>query len=172
MKGSRLLFVPSSTRCWTILPTTMFLRRRLLSTSLPTTPSYYGFLPRTIHRDHRTRRQPDPPNPVSHGAENYFVDGDDTPPPSNTIYKVDATSDAVESAYEPPSGPWSRAGAGTEEYRTVSKDEPYDIPGDADVKLRYGGRERYMEEKGSEMSKAGEGPEGAGRWGRKPEGRA
>ncbi|KAI9569249.1 hypothetical protein HD554DRAFT_1989001, partial [Boletus coccyginus] len=85
-------------------------------------------------------------------------------------YKVDATSDAVQSAYGPPSGPWS---AGTEEYRTVSKDEPYDVLNRTDVKPRYGGRNSYMEHEGLETSKAGEGPEctRAERWGRKPEGR-
>jgi len=146
--------------------TTITLRR--LSAAHPS----YTVLPRTIHGSHVAQRQPDPPNPVSHGAENYFVDRDDTPLPDTSIYKVDATSDAAQSAYEPPSGPWSQAGAKTEEYRTVSKDEPYDVLNGTDVKSRYGGKKKYMEDKGPEMSKAGEGPEGTERWGRKPEGRA
>jgi hypothetical protein len=152
-----------------MLSTTITLRR--LSAVHPTVPSY-TILSRTIHGSRIARRQHDPPNPVSHGAENYFVDGDDTPPPNTSIYKVDATSDAVQSAYEPPSGPWSRAGAGTEEYQTVSKDEPYDVPNNPDVNLRYGGKKRYTEDKDPETSKAGEGSEGTERWGRKPEGRA
>lgn len=146
-----------------MLPTTVF--RRL--SAAPTGQSSRLF-PRTIHGSRITRQQRDPPNPVSHSPENYFVDGDDTPPPNNPIYKVDATSDAAQSAYEPPSG------AGTEEYRTVSKDEPYDVPdvpNGPDVKLRYGGMKRYTEDKGPETSKAGEGPEGTERFGRKPEGR-
>ncbi|KAG8219081.1 hypothetical protein J3R82DRAFT_4841 [Butyriboletus roseoflavus] len=153
-----------------MLPTTTIFRR--LSTAHPTGPSCRSLL-RTIHRSRLTRRQRDPPNPVSHGVENYFVDDDDTPPPNDPIYKVDATSDAAQSAYESPSGPWSRAGAETEEYQTVSKDEPYDVPGDPDVKPRYGGMKRYAEGK-PETSQAGEGPgpEGTERWGRKPEGRA
>lgn len=149
-----------------MLPTTTTLRRLYQAG-----PSH-RLLPRTIHSSHAIRRQQDPPKSVSHGAENYFVDRDDTPPPRDSIYKVDATSDAAESAYEPPSGPWSRAGAGTEEYRTVSKDEPYDVPNDPDAKLRYGGKKTYAEEKGPETSKAEQGPEGTERWGRKPEGRA
>ncbi|KAG9317903.1 hypothetical protein JVU11DRAFT_2132 [Chiua virens] len=135
---------------------------------LPTFQSY-RLLPRFIHTS-RTTRQPNsnPPNPVSHGAEAYFVDGDDTQP-NTTVYKVDATSDAAESAYEPPSGPWSRAGAGTE-YQTLSKDEPYDVQ-TPNIKLRYGGRTRYTDDQGPETSKVGESPEGTERWGRKPEGR-
>jgi len=97
------------------------------------------------------------------------VDRDETPPPDDSVYKVDAASDAAQSAYEPPSGPWNRAGAGTAEYRTISKDEPYDVPSDPNVKLRYGGKRR--EDRGSETSKPGEGPEGSERGGRKPEGR-
>lgn len=151
-----------------MLPTTVILRQL---SAAPTGPSY-RLLARTIHGGRKTRQQRDPPNPASHSAENYFVDGDDTPPPNNPIYKVDATSDAAQSAYEPPSGPWSRAGAGSEEYRTVSKDEPYDVPSDPDVKLRYGGKKTYMEDKGPETSKVGEGPEGKERWGRKPEGQS
>lgn len=145
---------------------------RRLSTPRPICLDHRLLL-RSIHGGRILRRQPDPlaPNPVSHGTENYFVDSDDTPPPSDSIYKVDATSDAAESAYEPPSGPWSRAGAGTKEYRTLSKDEPYDAPGSPEGKLRYGGR-RYMDEMGPETSKPGQGPEGSERWGRKPEGRA
>ncbi|KAH0840346.1 hypothetical protein J3R83DRAFT_1365 [Lanmaoa asiatica] len=151
-----------------MLPTTMILRR--LSATHSSGPSCR--LLRTIHGGHITRPQHDPPNPVSHSVENYFVDGDDTSPPNTSIYKVDAASDATQSAYEPPSGPWSRAGARTEEYRTVSKDEPYDVPNAPDVKLRYGGMKRYTKDKDPETSENGEGPEGTGRWGRKPEGRA
>lgn len=130
-------------------------------------------LSRTIHGSCGARqRDRDPPDPVSHGTENYFVDGDDTPPPDTSIFKVDPTSDAAESAYEPPSGPWSRAGAETtKEYQIVSKDEPYDVPNGRDVKLRYGGMKRYAEDEGSKTSKPWEGPEGTERWGRKPEGR-
>lgn len=153
-----------------MLSTTTMLYR--LSAVHPKIGSGSRLLPRTIHRSSITQRQPDPPKPVSHSAENYFVDRDETPPPDNSVYKVDAASDAAESAYEPPSGPWSRAGAGTAEYRTVSKDEPYEVPNDPHAKLRYGGKERYAEDKGSETSKPEEGPEGSERWGRKPEGRA
>lgn len=151
-----------------MLSTTIIFRR--FSTAHPTGPRFRLAL-RTIHGSHITRRQRDAPNPASHGAENYFVDGDDTPPPDNPIYKVDATSDVAQSAYEPPSGPWSRAGAGTKEYGTVSKDEPYEVSNAPDVKLRYGGVKRYVKDEGPETSKAGEGPEGTERWGRKPEGR-
>jgi len=149
-----------------MLSTTVILRR------LPAT--YPTRLPRSIHGSAIIRQRHAPPNPVSHCVENYFVDGDDTPPPNASIYKVDASSDAAESAYEPPSGPWSRAGAETEEYRTVSKDDPYDVPSGRDVNTKYGGTKKYTEDEGPETqtNRAKEGPEGTERWGRKPEGRA
>ncbi|KAG6373900.1 hypothetical protein JVT61DRAFT_6053 [Boletus reticuloceps] len=153
----------------TMFSTTVILRR--LSATHPTRQSS-RFLSRTIHGSSIARQRHDPPNPVSHSVENYFVDSDDTPPPNASIYKVDASSDAAESAYEPPSGPWSRAGAETEEYRTVSKDEPYDVPGGRDVNTKYGGTKRDTEDKGPETRKNRGGPEGTERWGRKPEGRA
>ncbi|KAF8555564.1 hypothetical protein OG21DRAFT_855706 [Imleria badia] len=151
-----------------MLSTTIVFRRL---SARPAVPSYRLLL-RTIHGSPVVaQRQRDPPNPVSHGVENYFVDSDDTLPPDASIYKVDATSDAAESAYEPPSGPWSRAGAETDEYQAASK-EPYEVPKGTDAKLRHGGKKRYTEDRAPETSKTGEGPQGTERWGRKPEGRA
>ncbi|KAH7887244.1 hypothetical protein F5I97DRAFT_1858642 [Phlebopus sp. FC_14] len=106
-------------------------------------------------------------------SEDYFKDVDDSPPQDPSLYKVDAASEAAQRPHEPPSGPWSRAGMRTEEYQTVSKEEPYDIPapGAHGLKLRYGGRKRYYEEKEPETSKSDEGPDGSQRWGRMSEGR-
>ncbi|KAF9235223.1 hypothetical protein BU15DRAFT_51603 [Melanogaster broomeanus] len=109
---------------------------------------------------------------IPHSAENYFKDVDETPPQDPSIYRVDAASEAAQRPYEPPSCQWSEAGMKTEEYRNVSKDEPYDVPNSPETKLRYGGTKKYAEDKGPETSKRGEGPEGTERFGRKPEGRA
>lgn len=159
-----------------MLSTTIIFRLSRLSTRPAVPLASYMVLPRTIHGTIHdgpivAQRQRDPPNPVSHGVENYFVDGNDTPPPDAPIYKVDAISNAAESAYEPPSGPWSRAGAETEKYQAVSEDEPHSVQKGTDVKLRYGGKKKYAEDKTPETSKAGEGPQGTECWGRRPEGR-
>ncbi|EGO28064.1 hypothetical protein SERLADRAFT_462516 [Serpula lacrymans var. lacrymans S7.9] len=105
----------------------------------------------------------DHPKDNSHSADNYFKDVDSNPPPDPTIHRVDAASEAAQRPYEPPSGQWSRAGSKTEEYATMDKEHPYDIPADGngqEKKLRYGGKEKYGEEKGSEISQPDEGPAG------------
>ncbi|KAG6329686.1 hypothetical protein ID866_9404 [Astraeus odoratus] len=117
-------------------------------------------------------------------AEDYFKDADITQPANSSFYKVDASSDDVQFAQDPPaSGQWSQAGEFTQEYRNVSREQPYDVPAPASEasslrngpdsgekkKLRYGGREKYAVEKGPETSQPGEGPEGSQREGRKPE---
>ncbi|KAF9226965.1 hypothetical protein BS17DRAFT_776403 [Gyrodon lividus] len=119
-------------------------------------------------------RDPQTSEPTSHSAESYFKDVDETPPQDPSLYKVDAASEAAQRPYEPPSGQWSQAGMRTEEYRSVSKDDPYDIPNTPETKLRYGGTKKYGEgeDKGLEASERGEGPEGTERFGRKPEGKA
>ncbi|KAF8272154.1 hypothetical protein EI94DRAFT_1719125 [Lactarius quietus] len=64
-----------------------------------------------------------------HSAESYFKE-------------VDDSSDKVQRPHKPPSGKFSQAGVGSEEYRTVDKQVPYDPPsnGEASKKLRYGGK--------------------------------
>ncbi|KAK7453469.1 hypothetical protein VKT23_011743 [Stygiomarasmius scandens] len=112
----------------------------------------------------------------SHSADTYAKEDIGVSDPSSDlasskqIHKVDPTSDKVQSASGPVSGQWSRAGVETEEYRHVEKPngEPYKEPGKGE---RYGGRGSYGDEKGPETSKPGEGPEGASKGGRKPEGR-
>jgi hypothetical protein len=86
---------------------------------------------------------------------------------------VDASSDAVQRPHTPPSGKYSQAGVGSEEYSSVDKETPYEPPssGDASKKLRYGGKGRLPSEKGRETSHSDEGPKGTSAAGRKPEGR-
>jgi len=77
-----------------------------------------------------------------HSAESYFKEVDSSPPSDASTYQVDSSSDKVQRPHTPPSGKFSQAGVGSEEYRTVDKQEPYDPPsdGEAGKKLRYGGR--------------------------------
>jgi len=109
----------------------------------------------------------------NHSAESYFKEVDSSPPADSSTYQVDASSDAVQRPHTPPSGEYSRAGVGSEEYSVVDKETPYDPPsqGDASKKLRYGGRNQWPSEKGRETSRSNEGPNEASAAGRKPEGR-
>jgi len=110
-------------------------------------------------------------------ADNYFKDVDEVAPPDTKTHRVDAGAQVSQRPYEPPSGPWSRAGSQTEEYRTVDRKDTYDVPsedasgkGSADgQKLRYGGRKRYFDEHADELSSPEDGPHGASKHGRQPE---
>ncbi|RPD81362.1 hypothetical protein L226DRAFT_549960 [Lentinus tigrinus ALCF2SS1-7] len=114
-----------------------------------------------------------------HTAESYFKDVDNSPPPSKT-HQVDGsgTGPDVQRPNEPLTGQWSRAGAQTKEYETTSKSETYDTKPSSgpekDQKLRYGNIPGYSASHSTDeaVSKPGEGPEGASKEGRKPEGRA
>jgi hypothetical protein len=108
-----------------------------------------------------------------HSAESYFKEVDSSPPADCSTYQVDESLDKVQRPHKPPSGKYSQAGVGSEEYRTVDKQEPYSLPSGSETgeKLRYGGRKSWASEKGGETSRASEGPEGASAGGRKPEGR-
>ena len=108
-----------------------------------------------------------------HSAESYFKEVDSSPPADTSTYQVDASSDAVQRPHTPPSGEYSQAGVGSEEYSVVDKETPYDPPsqGDASKKLRYGGQNQWPSEKGRETSRSNEGPNEASAGGRKPEGR-
>ena len=83
-----------------------------------------------------------------HSAESYFKEVDSSPPSDASTYQVDSSSDKVQRPHTPPSGKFSQTGVqagvgvGSEEYRTVDRQEPYDPPsdGDASKKLRYGGK--------------------------------
>ena len=79
-----------------------------------------------------------------HSAESYFKEVDSSPPSDASTYQVDSSSDKVQRPHKPPSGNFSQAGVGSEEYRTVDKQEPYDPPsnGEASKKLRYGGKDK------------------------------
>jgi hypothetical protein len=108
-----------------------------------------------------------------HSAESYFKEVDSSPPADSSTYQVDASSDAVQRPHTPPSGKYSQAGVGSEEYSSLDKETPYDPPsqGDANKKLRYGGKDQLPSEKGRETSRSDESPKGASAAGRKPEGR-
>ena len=104
----------------------------------------------------------------NHTPDSYAKDVDATPPPDSKIHRVDPHSEHAQKPYEPPSGQWSKAGVQTDQYQTMSKDQPYAAPGED---RRYGGKEQYAKDKGPETSQPGSGPEGAESEGRKPEGR-
>src|SRR6266403_1925327 len=123
----------------------------------------------------RTHPTYEPPRTSSkdHSAESYFKEVDSSPPADSSTYQVDTSSDAVQRPHKPPSGKYSQAGVGSEEYRLVDKETPYNPPsqGDANKKLRYGGKDQLPSEKGRETSRSDESPKGASAAGRKPEGR-
>ncbi|TBU45182.1 hypothetical protein BD309DRAFT_890956 [Dichomitus squalens] len=116
---------------------------------------------------------------VSHTADSYFKDVDESPPSSDRTHQVDSTSvgEKVMRPNEPLTGQYSRAGPQTKEYQTVDNDSGYDVPpsegAEKDQKLRYGNVPTYSDSHstGSHASKADEGPEGSSAGGRKPEGR-
>lgn len=127
-----------------------------------------------VHRPlHTSTRLLRPPSDTHkpHNAESYFKDVDETVPSDPTIHRVDATSEAVQRPYEPPSGEWSQAGVRTSEYELVSGDKPYDVREGSG--LRYGGTEKLRAGTGtgagSSHRREGEGPEGQSKGGRKPE---
>ncbi|KAG6887817.1 hypothetical protein C0995_012467 [Termitomyces sp. Mi166 len=102
---------------------------------------------------------------AKHTADSYTKDDiDPTPPSDSSVYRVDASSENVQKPHEAPSGPWSRAGVKTSEYQSVT--ESYTVPGQ---ELRYGGKEALPKDKGPEMSKPDEGPDGKDSGGRRPE---
>ncbi|KAI0355446.1 hypothetical protein OH77DRAFT_1436956 [Trametes cingulata] len=115
-----------------------------------------------------------------HTAESYFKDVDDSPPSSSKVHQVDSsgTGGQVQRPHEPMTGQYSRAGAGTKEYETVTHDGQYDVPPDQgpekDEKLRYGNIPGLDGSQSTDkgVSSPGEGPEGASKGGRKPEGRS
>lgn len=124
---------------------------------------------RSLHTSTRLLRPPsEPGTPKPHNADSYFKDVDETAPSDPTIHRVDATSEAVQRPYEPPSGQWSQAGVRTSEYEHVSRDKPYDVPAGQEKEsgLRYGGTGKLGT---GTTSQPGEGPEGQSKGGRKPE---
>ncbi|KAF9268316.1 hypothetical protein L218DRAFT_609409 [Marasmius fiardii PR-910] len=101
-----------------------------------------------------------------HTTESYNKDVDVTPPDDSKIHRVDPGSENVQKPHEPPSGKWSETGVNAaEQYRHVSKSEPYKAPGED---RRWGGKEEYTKEKGPETSKPGDGPTGGTKEGLKP----
>ncbi|KZT06461.1 uncharacterized protein LAESUDRAFT_700258 [Laetiporus sulphureus 93-53] len=109
-----------------------------------------------------------------HTTETYSKDVDNSPPSSKKTHQVDpsGTGAQVVRPNEPVTGEFSRAGPNTEEYETVDKRNPYDLPGkEKDEKFRYGGTGALdaRSSKGDTVSKPGEGPEGASAGGHHPE---
>jgi hypothetical protein len=129
---------------------------------------------RHLARTHPTYEPPQTSSKVSgHSAETYLKEVDSSPPADSSTYQVDDSSEAVQRPHKPPSGKYSQAGVGSEEYRLMDKQVPYDPPsqGEAGKKLRYGGKNQGVSEKGRETSRSSEGPDGASAAGRKPEGK-
>lgn len=114
-----------------------------------------------------------PSRASDHSAESYFKEVDSSPPADSSTYQVDTSSDAVQRPHTPPSGKYSQVGVGSAEYSVVDKETPYEPPsqGDANEKLRYGGKSQEPLEKGKGTSRSNEGPNKASAAGRKPEGR-
>jgi len=103
----------------------------------------------------------------SHSPDTYAKDVDETPPDDSQVFRVDPQSDKVQKADEEPSGPYSRAGAMTEEYQTVNKrDEPYETPSKS---MKYGAMDKESTEKNPPDNARGQGPEGTERKGRQPD---
>jgi len=101
-----------------------------------------------------------------HTSDSYSKDVDSTPASEKSVHRLDPDSDKVQKPNEPPSGPWSRAGVQTEEYRHVEgSKEPYTAK--EGIKGRYGARSDWAEEKGPETSSRDDGPEGKSSGGRK-----
>ncbi|TFK63469.1 hypothetical protein BDN72DRAFT_320916 [Pluteus cervinus] len=109
-----------------------------------------------------------------HTPDTYTPDVDTSPPSSSTTHQVESSSTLSAKVQRPnehiPNNQNDvNAGIGTEEYQHVSGDNgrPYDL--DAPMNYRYGGRDKWVEDKGAETSHPGEGPEGSAKEGRKPE---
>uniref|UniRef100_A0A8H8CEI0 Uncharacterized protein n=1 Tax=Psilocybe cubensis TaxID=181762 RepID=A0A8H8CEI0_PSICU len=101
-----------------------------------------------------------------HTSDSYAKDVDDTPPADNSVHRMDPDSDRFQKPHEPPSGPWSRAGVQTEEYRHVEGEkQPYAAKGTNQG--RYGSRMNWTEDKGPETSGGDEGPDAKSSGGRK-----
>lgn len=112
-----------------------------------------------------TFTQPLIPVRHNHTPDSYSKDIDHSPPSDAKIHRVDPDSDRVQKPYEAPSGEWSRAGVKTDEYRTVDEKHPYAPKGGESA--RYGARKTLTEDKGAELSKGDEGPEGKSSRGRR-----
>src|SRR6266498_8405 len=69
---------------------------------------------------HRSKSTTPTPN---HTPDTYLKEVDTTPVGDKTVNRLDPDSDSVQLPDEPPSGPWSRAGAMTEEYAHVESGE-------------------------------------------------
>ncbi|KAK7696112.1 hypothetical protein QCA50_000755 [Cerrena zonata] len=112
-------------------------------------------------------------NDAKHTAETYFKDIDSSPPPSSKTHQVDGsgTGAQIQRPNEALSGD---SAVGKKEYQTVDKDHPYDAPPsseqESDQILSYGGTKNAKDS--GEKKDASDGPEGASKEGRKPEGKA
>ncbi|OJT15481.1 hypothetical protein TRAPUB_7352 [Trametes pubescens] len=111
-----------------------------------------------------------------HTAESYFKDVDTSPPASSKTHQVDGsgTGSQIRRPNEPMTGEFSRAGPESKEYETTTKNGQYDTPPDHGAESEQKGRYGNMSElDGSKsVSNKDEGPEGASKGGRKPEGRS
>jgi hypothetical protein len=123
---------------------------------------------RHLASTHPTYEPPRTRTSRDHSAESYSKEVDSSPPADSSTYQVDTSSDAVQRPHTPPSGKYSRAGVGSEEYSLVDKETPYEPPSQGEASKKKNQGPLY---KGSETSRSNEGPNEAGAAGRKPEGR-
>lgn len=84
---------------------------------------------------------------AAHTADSYFKDVDKAPSEAGGVHKVDSSNAALDQPGQR-SGPYHQAGVGSDEYKNVSKDAPYNEPGaDQKENLRYGGTPKLGSER-------------------------
>jgi len=104
---------------------------------------------------------------VQHNSDTYAKEVDTSPAADQQVHRIDELNDNVQKPYEAPSGDFSRTGATSAEYATMSKSgQPY-APKEEGEKQRYGGTKSWADDKGPQTSKPGEGPAGSDAGGRK-----
>ncbi|KAF6754058.1 hypothetical protein DFP72DRAFT_900278 [Ephemerocybe angulata] len=97
---------------------------------------------------------------TKHNSDTYAKDDADTTTPSDgNVFRVDSSSENVQTPTEPLSGEWSRAGAKSEEYAT--SDSSYKTK--AGDQLQYGGAKA----KAPNATGKNEGPDAKGSAGRR-----
>ncbi|KAF9002294.1 hypothetical protein BDQ17DRAFT_1542373 [Cyathus striatus] len=124
---------------------------------------------RTLSTTPRNLQQPS--TTTSHTTDSYAKEVDTSPPPvGSTVHRVDPSNDAGTQKPNEDSSATIRAHKGNKpkEYETAqngTESQPYGAKGGQD--RRYGGKETYEEDKGSETSREGQGPAGSDASGRK-----
>jgi len=109
-----------------------------------------------------------------HDADSYFKDVDTAPSEAGGVHKVDSSNEALDQPDQSghTSGPYHKAGIGSDDYQSVSKNAPYNEPGaDRKENLRYGGTPKLGSERsgGNPQPKGEESPQERNKGGRGPE---